>query len=170
MVDGYASFQCIAHYNNNDYIQYMSVLDKQDPIQVTVLSSVGDKLINGSGVGALYALVYRNGQEIDPIKSERFVESVSELQKKKKNGDYCYLLKESDKTLVLYKYTTSWGVSSDTYIGKYEWFYRDKDGNIITQGTPSAGDTGANARGSKVIYIDGDLVDKKLTVDVKVTI
>ena len=170
MVDGYASFQCIAHYNNNDYIQYMSVLDKQDPIQVTVLSSVGDKLINGSGVGALYALVYRNGQEIDPIKSERFVESVSELPTGAKNGDYCYLLKESDKTLVLYKYTTSWGVSSDTYIGKYEWFYRDKDGNIITQGTPSAGDTGANARGSKVIYIDGDLVDKKLTVDVKVTI
>ena len=115
-------------------------------------------------------IIVKNGQEIDPIKSERFVESVSDLPTGAKNGDYCYLLKESDKTLVLYKYTTSWQVSSDSYIGKYEWFYRDKDGNIITEGTPSAGDTGVNDRGSKVIYVDGDLVDKKLIVDVKVTI
>lgn len=168
MVDSYASFQCIAHYNNTDYIQHMSVLDKQDPIQVTLLSSVGDKLVNGNGVGALYALVYRNGQEIDPIKSERFVETLPASGNK--NGDYCYLLDSTNKTVTLYKYTTSWAVSSDTYTGKYEWFYRDKNGNITTTGTPSAGDTGVNDRGSKVIYIDGDLVDKKLTIDVKVTI
>lgn len=168
MVDSYASFQCIAHYNNIDYIQYMSVLDKQDPIQVTLLSSVGDKLVNGNGVGALYVLVYKNGQEIDPIKSERFVETLPASGNK--NGDYCYLLDSTNKTVTLYKYTTSWAVSSDTYTGKYEWFYRDKNGNITTTGTPSAGDTGVNDRGSKVIYIDGDLVDKKLTIDVKVTI
>ena len=167
-MDSYASFQCIAHYNNIDYIQYMSVLDKQDPIQVTLLSSVGDKLVNGNGVGALYALVYRNGQEIDSIKSERFVETLPASGNK--NGDYCYLLDSTNKTVTLYKYTISWAVSSDTYTGKYEWFYRDKNGNITTTGTPSAGDTGVNDRGSKVIYIDGDLVDKKLTIDVKVTI
>lgn len=168
MVDGYASFQCIAHYNNTDYIQYMSVLDKQDPIQVTLLSSVGDKLVNGNGVGALYALVYRKGVEVDPIKSQRFVETLPTSGNK--NGDYCYLLDSTNKTVTLYKYTTSWATSSDTYTGKYEWFYRDKNGNITTTGTPSAGDTGVNDRGSKVIYVDGDLVDKKLTVDVKVTI
>lgn len=163
MVDGYASFQCIAHYNNKDYIQYMSVLDKQDPIQVTVLSSVGDKLINGNGVGAIYAIVYRNGLEIDAIKTERFVETLPTSGNK--NGDYCYLLDSTAKTVTLYKYTTSWGTASDTYSGTYNWYYRDKNGNITTTGTPSAGGAGA-----KVIYIDGDLVDKKLTIDVKVTI
>lgn len=168
MVDGYASFQCIAHYNNNDYKQYLSVIDKQDPIQVTLLSSVGDKLVNGNGVGALYALVYRNGQEIDAIKSQRFVETLPTTGNK--SGDYCYLLDSTNKTVTLYKYTTSWATSSETYTGRYEWFYRDKDGNITTTGTPSAGDTGVNDRGSKVIYIDGDLVDKKLTIDVKVTV
>lgn len=163
MVDGYASFQCIAHYNNKDYVQYMSVLDKQDPIQVTILSSVGDKLINGNGVGALYAMVYRNGQELDKIKSERFVETLPTSGNK--NGDYCYLLNSTAKTVTLYKYTTSWNTASDTYSGTYNWYYRDKDGNATTTGTPSAGGVGA-----KVIYIDGDLVDKKLTIDVKVTI
>lgn len=163
MVDGYASFQCIAHYNNKDYIQYMSVLDKQDPIQVTVLSSVGDKLINGNGVGAIYALVYRNGLEIDAIKTERFVETLPTSGNK--NGDYCYLLDSTAKTVTLYKYTTEWNTASDTYTGTYNWYYRDKNGNTTTTGTPSAGGAGA-----KVIYIDGDLVDKKLTIDVKVTI
>ena len=163
MVDGYASFQCIAHYNNIDYIQYMSVLDKQDPHQTTILSSIGNQLRNGNGVGALYALVYRKGQELDPIKSERFVETLPTTGNK--NGDYCYLLDSTAKTVTLYKYTTQWNVATDTYIGTYNWYYRDKDGNTITTGTPSAGGVGA-----KVIYIDGDLVDKKLTIDVKVTI
>lgn len=163
MVDGYASFQCIAHYNDEDYIQYMSVLDKQDPIQVTLLSSVGDKLVNGNGVGAIYAMVYRNGKELDPIKSERFVDTLPTSGNK--NGDYCYLLDSTAKTVTLYKYTTKWNVATDTYTGTYNWYYRDKDGNPTTTGTPSAG-----GKGAKVIYIDGDLVDKKLTIDVKVTI
>lgn len=163
MVDGYASFQCIAHYNDEDYIQYMSVLDKQDPIQVTVLSSVGDKLVNGNGVGAIYAMVYRKGKELDPIKSERFVDTLPTSGNK--NGDYCYLLDSTAKTVTLYKYTTKWNVATDTYTGTYNWYYRDKDGNPTTTGTPSAG-----GKGAKVIYIDGDLVDKKLTIDVKVTI
>ena len=163
MVNGYASFQCIAHYNNEDYIQYMSVLDKQDPIQITVLSSVGNQLRNGSGVGALYALAYRKGQELDPIKSERFVETLPTSNNK--NGDYCYLLDSTAKTVTLYKYTTKWNVATDTYTGTYNWYYRDKNGNVTTTGTPSAGGAGA-----KVIYIDGDLVDKKLVIDVKVTI
>lgn len=163
MVDGYASFQCIAHYGNKDYIQYMSVLDKQDPHQTTILSSIGNQLRNGNGVGALYALVYRNGQELDPIKSERFVETLPTTGNK--NGDYCYLLDSTAKTVTLYKYTTQWNVATDTYIGTYNWYYRDKNGNVTTTGTPSAGGAGV-----KVIYIDGDLVDKKLVIDVKVTI
>ncbi len=163
MVDGYASFQCIAHYGNKDYIQYMSVLDKQDPHQTTILSSIGNQLRNGNGVGALYALVYRNGKELDPIKSERFVETLPTSGNK--NGDYCYLLDSTAKTVTLYKYTTQWNIATDTYIGTYNWYYRDKNGNVITTGTPSAGGAGA-----KVIYIDGDLVDKKLVIDVKVTI
>lgn len=170
-VDGYASYRCIATYDNNSYTQYMSLIDKTDPLQVTVLSSIGDKLINGNGVGALYAIVYRrqgaNYVEVDPIKSERFVTT---LPSTGTNGDYCYLLNSTNKTVTLYKYTTSWGIASDTYAGRYQWFYRDSNGNSTTTGTPSSGDVNDGDRGSKVIYIDGDLVDKKLVIDVKVTI
>lgn len=165
-VDGYASYRCAVGYGGNTYYQYMSLIDKTDPLQVTILSSVGDKLVNGNGVGALYAKVYRKGEEVDPIKSERFVVGTGNLPTTGvKSGDYCYVLDTTNKTVQLYKYTSSWGTSSESYTGTYNWYYRDKDGNVITSGTPSAGGAGA-----KVIYIDGDLVNKKLIVDVKVTI
>ena len=170
-VDGYASYRCIVGYDGKSYTQYMFLIDKTDPIQVTVLSSVGDKLINGNGVGALYAKVYRKGEEIDPMYTETFVVGTGNLPTTGvTSGDYCYVLDTTNKSVTLYKYTTSWAISSDTYTGRYQWFYRDKNGNETTSGTPSAGDTGTSDRGSKVIYIDGDLVDKKLIVDVKVTI
>lgn len=174
-VDGYASYKCTASYDGNSYVQYMSLIDKTDPHQVTVFSSVGDKLLNGNGIGALYAKVYRNGEthvELDPMITERFV---TILPITGSNGDYCYLLNSTNKTVTLYKYTTTWeqATYSDSsapsyapsYTGTYNWYYRDKDGNVITNGTPSAGGVGA-----KVIYIDGTLINKKLIVDVRVTI
>lgn len=170
MVSGYASFKCVATYNNNSYIQYVSVIDKSDPIQITVLSSVGDKLLNGLGVGALYVKVSRKDREIDPIKSERFVETLPTTGNK--NGDYIYLLNSTNKTVTLYEYQNGWSASSSQYTGNYVWTYRNKDGVIIHNGD-SDGEGGAistPAASGKVVYIDGDLVDKKLIADVTVTI
>ncbi len=159
-VDGYASFRCTATYNGDPYVAYISLRDKSDPIQVSVFSSVGSQLLNGNGHGALYVKVTKNGTEIDPIKSERFVTTLPTSGNQ--NGDYIYLLNTSAKTVTLYKYTTKWNTSSETYEGTYMWTYRDKDGNPTTTNTPAA--TG------KVIYVDGDLVDKKLICDVQVTV
>lgn len=162
MVEGYASFKCVASYNSvtDGYVQYMAVMDKSDPIQVSVFSSVGDKLINGMGVGALYVKIYRKGEELDPIKSERFYEELPTTGNK--NGDFAYLLDSTNKTVTLQEYQNGWSNYSYTYSAIYDWFYRDKDGNRITVGVPSSS--------GKVIYIDGSLVDKKLIADVRVTV
>lgn len=162
MVEGYASFKCVASYNGviDGYVQYMAVMDKSDPIQVSVFSSVGDKLINGMGVGALYVKIYRKGEELDPIKSERFYEELPTTGNK--NGDFAYLLDSTNKTVTLQEYQNGWSNYSYTYSAIYDWFYRDKDGNRITVGVPSSS--------GKVIYIDGSLVDKKLIADVRVTV
>ena len=71
-VDSFASYQCTATYDGDPYVGYVSLIDKTDPLQVEVLSSIGDQIINGAGVGAFYVLVYRNGVEIDPIKTRVF--------------------------------------------------------------------------------------------------
>lgn len=170
MVDSYSSFKCAATYNQKSYTQYMTVLDKHDPVQTSVLSSIGDKLLNGNGIGALYVKLSRNGTELDPIKSERFVETLPVTGNK--TGDYIYLLNKTNKTVTLYQYTSSWDVVPENYTGMYEWFYRNKDGAIIRDGDSdgSGGRIRTPATTGKVVYVDGDLVDKKLIADVKVTI
>lgn len=181
MVNGYASFKCVATYNGNSYIQYASVIDKSDPIQVTVLSSIGDKLLNNVGVGALYVKVSRKDSEIDPIKSERFVETLPTSGNKK--DDLIYLLDTTNKTVILYKYTSGgWKVATysdssvDSYVapytGTYTWTYRNKDGIVIHNGDSDGegGTISTPSASGKVIYIDGSLVNKKLIADVTVSI
>ena len=161
-VDSYASFRCTAHYNDNDYYAYYSLFDKTDPIQVSVLCSLGTQIVNGQGSGAIYVKVVRNGQEIDALKSERFL---TENPTGAKNGDYYYKIDETNKTVTLMKYTTSWKAATDSYEGTYTWTWRDKDGNAIS----TVGGNSLPASG-KVIYIDGDLIDGKIIADVEVEI
>lgn len=161
-VDGYASFRCIATYNSKTYTQYMSVIDKTDPLQISVLSSIGEQIVNGQGTGALYVKVTRNGVEIDAIKSERFLTTAPTSATA---GDYYYHVDPSTKTVTLKKYSSSsWGnaPAADLPTGTYEWTFRDKDGNIVTpDGLATTG---------KVIYIDASLISKKIIAMVKVTI
>lgn len=164
-VDSYASYKLEATYASKTYTAYFSVFDKTDPIQVSVMSSVGTQLVNGMGAGGLYVRVTRNGEEIDKMKSERFFTgNPSEA----KSGDYYYKIDETNKTLTLMKYTTSWQVapSSDSqFSGTYTWTWRDKEGvpiqSVNGNTLPTQG---------KVIYIDGDFVDKKIIADVEVSI
>lgn len=164
-VESYASFRCTATYQNKPYYAYFSVFDKTDPIQVSVISTVGTQLVNGAGAGAVYAKVTRNGAEIDVIKSERFLTSNPTSAT---SGDYYYKIDTANKQVVLMKYTTSWAEASASeaaYTGTYSWSFRDKDGNTVTSVNGNALPTSG-----KIIYIDGDLVDGKLVADVQVTI
>lgn len=164
-VDSYASFKCEATYNNRQYVAYISVFDKTDPIQVSVLSSVGNQLVNGVGCGALYVKVTRNNAEIDAMKSERFLTTNPSSAT---SGDFYYKLNKTNKTLQLMKYTNSWAAdNTDYYTGTYRWHWRDKDGNVITE---YGSNHNSLPTGGKVIYIDGDMIDGKIVADVEVTI
>lgn len=159
-VDSYASYRCTVEYNNVTYTAYYSLIDKTDPIQVTVLSSIGTQIVNGQGYGAIYCKVTRNGQEIDSIKSERFLTAAPASPT---SGDYYYLVNKTAKTVTLKQYDGSkWNDADPGYTGTYKWAYRNSDGNTITSTSlPSTG---------KVIYIDGSLVDNKIICDVEVEI
>ena len=166
-VDSYASFRCTARYNNKDYNGYFSVFDKTDPIQIAVLSSVGTQLVNGIGEGALYVKVTRTGAgEIDRLLSERFLTANPSSATV---DDYYYKLNKTAKTVTLMKYTSSgWAeVSTNPYTGSYRWSWRDREGNPITR---YDNDTKTLPTEGKVIYIDGEMIDKKIIADVEVTI
>lgn len=163
MVDSYASFMCTAKYATKYYIAFFSVFDKTDPIQVTVISSVGTQLVNGMGFGALYVKVSRNGQEIDQMISEDFLTENPAIVPANK---HYYKLDETNKSVTLMRYDgTEWKTESETYVGSYKWKWRDKDGKAITEvGTITLPTQG------KCIYIDGTMVDGKIIADVEVTI
>lgn len=163
-VDGYASYRVTCSYNSKTYTGYYVLLDKLDPIQAEIFSSIGNQIVNSQGVGALYVIVTDTGtgQELDELKSDRFLTTAPSNPT---TGDFYYQLNTTNKTVTLKKYTGSaWTNASGTDLpsGSYTWTFRDKDGNATVP-------TGIATTG-KVIYIDGSLINKKIIADVKVEI
>lgn len=164
-VDGFASFRATCKYGNVTYTAYYSLIDRLDPIQATAFCSLGEQIVNGQGIGAFYVIVIDTGtgQELDALKSDRFLTSAPSNPA---TGDFYYHLNSTQKTVVLKKYTGSaWADagSADLPKGTYTWTFRDSSGNATTF-------NGASSATGKVIYVDGTLVSKKIIADVKVEI
>ena len=154
MVDSFESFRCKATYNGQVFYAFWCVTDKSDPISMEVFSSIGNQIINGVGVGGVFARVYQNGVEIDELKTTIFTTGVPDSATE---GDFYYKLNKTAKTVTLMKYSNSkWVEASgdDLPTGTYEWHRRDKDGNPLDSSKPFAI--------GKAIYFDNSLIDKKV--------
>ena len=164
-VDGFASFRATCSYSSVTYTAYYSLIDRLDPIQAAAFCSLGDQIVNGQGIGAFYVIVTDTGtgQELDTLKSDRFLTQAPENPSA---GDFYYHLNSTNKTVILKKYSGSaWADAgtADLPKGIYTWTFRDANGNATTfNGTAQAS--------GKVIYVDGTLVSKKIIADVKVEI
>lgn len=179
-IDGYASFKVVSSYTaegaTKSYTQYISFIDKTDPLQISLHSTVGTQIKNGQGIGCIYARVIRGGSEIDVV--PQGIQSGTAYPNTASIGDYFVLLTEnSDHTLRtarLYKKTSSstWtiinNVSGEARQCNYEWTFRDKNNTPITTGVPFQ-DT-SDKTNNQFIYIDADLIDGKIVADCKVTI
>lgn len=162
-VKGYASYRCEAVYGDTTYTSYIVVQDKTDPIQVEIVSTIGNQLVNGIGVGALYAVIYRAGEEIDPILEKNFGDTMPTAST---SGTYYYYLNATTKTITVYKKTNgTWSAISDPHRANcYQWYMRDETGADIS-GVISATDLQ-----KKVIFLDSSVVNKKVIFDVEVTL
>ena len=154
MVDTLASFECTATYGGKSYVAYWTVRDKQDPVDIEIISTLGEQLVNGRGVGAVYALVYENSTEFDTLKSDTFSQTAPSSPA---SGDFYYKLDKTAKTATLMKYDgNKWNAASGSDLpkGTYSWYRRDANGNVLDTETAYA--TG------KVIYLDNSVVNKKI--------
>ena len=159
-VSGYASYKCEAKYNDQTYTAFYAVFDKSDPVQAQVYCSFGTQILNGQGVGAVYTKIFRNGEEIDAIKTETF--STSDPTSAQA-GDFYYHLDAKTKTVELMKYSGSkWEAApaEDRPKATYTYTFRDQNGGVIEGKTVTG----------KVFYIDGDSIDRKIIIDVEVTV
>lgn len=188
-IDGYAYFKVIANItvvgNSGTYTGYIPVTDIDDPIQVTLHSTLGLQLVNGQGAGVVYARVVRNNEELDPIAPDDVIGIGTTAPSGTRNdgnfagklGYFVYSSGNNSNYLLTYYYRTS---TSDTWIQRtnsnciYHWTFRNSDNEPINYS-----DTGLAANiayilehdtNTQFFYLNKDVVDKKLSADVRVTI
>lgn len=175
-VDGFGSFRVLVTYptgGSNSYRAYVSFIDKFDPIQISVHSTIGTQIKNGQGYGAMYVRVTRDGQEIDEIPLN--VEAVTDTAQADSNATYCILCTKPTSTTstddtvaargsaVLYKKTgSSWAPATIT--STYTWTYRGPDDDVLDSSKRKPATAG------KCVYIDGSLINSKITADVRVEV
>lgn len=153
MVDSLAYVRCIATYNGNAYIAYWCVTDRSDPLRCEPFSTLGNTLVNGKGIGAIYARAFQNNVEVDELSTDVFdVKAPANPE----IGDKYYYLNKTTKTAILKKYDgNKWIDASDSDLpkGEYKWYRRDSMGNVVDKTKPFAE--------GKVIYLDNIVVDVK---------
>lgn len=160
-----ACYKCVASYGGKDYVAYTTVQDNTDPYFCTIYSSLGTQIVNNSGNGAVYCRVFRGREEVDGLKSDVFLTAHPSSPS---TGTHYYHIDASNKSVSLKRYNGSaWVAGTEGYKYTYNWYARNKDGKfinhagtVVTTSTPYA--TG------KVFYIDGSMIDKKITFDVEV--
>ena len=164
-VNGYASFKIDVTYNGHTYEDYVSLIDKTDPLQISVHSTIGTQIKNAQGVGCLYVRVTRDGTEIDPVPSN-IVASITEPSGS--NGDYYIKLTKPTSSnptgsAQLMKHNGSTWVAQTSRCN-YVWTYRN------VNNVPLGNNDTKPATSGQFVYIDGTLIQNKITADVQVTL
>lgn len=152
--------KCEATYpsgsGGNTYSSYYTIDDTTDPLTAYSYATISE-FKNRQGFGAIYTRVYRNGVEVDPIKSTTFS---STAPSSPSNGDFYYQLtktRNGEGTCVLMRYNGSNWVDAtetdkDTYV--YSYYRIDNAGNAMD--TTEAWATG------RAQYIDPFIVDGRM--------
>lgn len=157
MVDGTSWFRCIATYGGKQYTAYWTVMDQSDPVMAYTYSTI-TQFTNGQGEAAVYTRVYRNGEELDPIKSLVFSTNAPSGASA---GDYYYHLDKTQKLCKLKKYSgTVWEDCSEEDELSYEYYRINSKGVEL--------DTTAPYKTGKCIYIDPSIIDGKMQFRCKV--
>lgn len=172
-IDGYASFRVTASYtpsgeSTKTFYQYVVFIDKSDPIQISVHSTVGLQIVNSQGVGAIYARVTQDGQAIDAVVDG--IEAGVSYPSSPTNGDFFVKLDDTSVALTsrkarLMQYDgSSWNEVGATC--QYEWTFRNESNEPITSNVPYQD---IDKTKNQFLYINSGLINNKITADVKVT-
>ena len=158
MVDSIAFFRATASYNNiPGYTAFFTVSDISDPVQCFVFATV-QEFKNSQGYGAIYTRVYRNKEELDPIKSTVFSNTAPTSATK---GDFYYYLNPTNKTCTLKKYNgTSWADATETDTLNYAYYRIDNAGNAMDT-TPFST--------KRCIYVDPTMINGRMQFICEVT-
>lgn len=172
-VEGYASYWCQAKYMGETYDIYCAVEDTHDPVQAYVVCTLGNQIMNSSGYGAVYTKLTRQGEEIDPMPTEEFFDTEPSTEGLKSGYKYYHV--DADNDIVRLR---EWNGSTWTYPtyvpqATYRYSFRNRNGQKGTykyKTTPTASLQEVDTITDRVFYIDGELVSKKVIIDVEINV
>lgn len=167
-IAGVGSYSCVVSYplssgsttaNTKTYKQYISFTDYSDPLQVELISTVGDKLTNGVGEGIVYPQTTRDGTVLDQVSTNSIaVWGYSSAPSSPADGDFYF---NTSSNTLYERVSGSWtarsnyaqiivlrngnvnpievrNVSSSTYPNAatfsnltYVWSFRDASGDVV---------------------------------------
>ena len=142
--------------------------------QVIIASTIGSQIINGQGIGAVYAFVTHEDIIIDQIPTN--IEAGFSEPLEPQLEDYFIKLKQitdiqnpeqSYNIATLVKFNGEEWIEVKATCG-YKWTFRDSNNNIITTNVPYQDDQDFTK--NQCIYIDGNLINGRITIDVEVII
>lgn len=142
------------------YTEYINLKDIDDPLQVTLHSTVGEQIVNGQGIGIIYARVIRRGdnEDYDTVVPDNLLGigttapsgSINTGVFAGKTG-YCLIMTSGNPATptgeIRYYWRTGTSASWQGYRGqndntaykyKYTWTFRDSQNNsYVYQSTPT---------------------------------
>lgn len=192
-VSGYLGFKLVTNITTGGttgkYTTYINFTDVDDPLQVTLHSTIGEQLVNGQGIGVIYARVLMGNTAIDEIPpDDKLGIGTTAPENAINTGDFAgklgYCVLATNNLIDYYQRSSTsanWTKRTSTS-ASYEWYFRDSDNEPIVYMSNPGQDIPLNlnvlsqddAQGRVVktqqfVYLSKDVVDKKLTADVKVT-
>ena len=189
-VEGYLGLRFTASVTRSgvteSYTEYINLKDIDDPLQVTVHSTIGNQIINSQGIGVIYARVIRKGdnEDYDNIVPDDMLaigQSVPTTSTASGKTGYFRIVTSGSPAVPTGEIQYYWRTSgSGTWSGprnntaqkyKYTWTFRDSSNNPYSKTDQSiAAIYYAMNHDTQFVYVDADVIDKKITAIVKVEI
>ena len=186
VIEGYGAFKLVASINSGGetltYTEYINFKDVDDPLHVSLHSTLGEQLVNSQGVGVIYVRVLQGLDPIDELPPDDQIGvgatapsgTINTGAFANKLG-YCVYDSTNNYMIDYYQRSSVSGTWTKRTApeGKYYWYFRDKNNNPISTSDTSISANLRALQGGAVthqqfVYLTGSVVASKLIADVKV--
>lgn len=188
VIEGYGAFKLVASINSGGevltYTEYINFKDVDDPLQISLHSTLGEQLVNSQGIGVIYVRVLQGLTSIDELPADNQIGvgdtapsgTINTGVFANKLG-YCVYDSTNNYMIDYYQRSSVSGTwtKRTTPNCKYYWYFRDKNNNPINTSDTSISVNLRTLHGGAVtnqqfIYLTGSVVADKLIADVRVEV
>lgn len=170
-----AQYKLILTLANEEIYEAYQIVEDTTDLKAQIFSSLGDKIINSQGYGALYARAWNHSQEVDALYDTFFIGAGTALPDNNnnnlKNNDRYFLVTINNGITKadLYKYNErTWIEDSDPeWDYEYQWTFKDIAGNPTTFMDESGEELLQIEK--RFLFIDGSRIKKKIQFNLHVS-